>query len=45
MVNIDCLFSFTTAKINRTLIRFVERDKYIYIKETKRNVMVRRDVE
>ena len=43
MVNIDYLFSFTTAKINRTLMRFVERDKYI--KETKRNVMVRRDVE
>ena len=25
MVNIDCLFSFTTAKINRTLMRFMER--------------------
>ena len=24
MVNIDCLFSFTTAKINRTLMRFLE---------------------
>jgi hypothetical protein len=30
-------------KYKRTLMRFVERDKYI--KETKRNVMVRRDIE